>query len=143
MSAANLRKPAPAAPGNRARRAQSIYRLQGCVPNVSLTLTSWASSKAGPDMASLSPHILSSLAPLPHGVSLHFPLAFSRVAEVGGSHGPGRDYCRVGSSTVQQAEIKSEVGSSSLTYPRNLRHQHAPGPCDTPVGPSFPFLLPS
>lgn len=85
VSAANLRKPAPAAPGNCARRAQSIYRLQGCVPNVSLTLTDWASLKAGPDMAGLSPPLLSSLAPLPHGVSLHFPQAFSGVLEVGGS----------------------------------------------------------
>lgn len=77
VSAANLRKPAPAAPGNGARRAQSIYRFHGCVANISLTLTSWASLETGPDVAGLSPHILSVLAVLPCGVSLHSSLAFS------------------------------------------------------------------
>lgn len=61
-------------------------------PTISLTLTSWAFLKAGPDMAGLSPHILSVLAGLPRGVALHSSLAFGSVVEVGGSHGPGQEY---------------------------------------------------
>lgn len=61
-------------------------------PTVSLTLTSCASLKAGPDMAGLSLHILSVLAGLPRVVALHSSLAFYSVVEVGGSHGPGQEY---------------------------------------------------
>lgn len=94
VSAANLRKLAPVAPGNGARdlRVQSIYGLHICVPNASLPLTSWGSWKARPGMTSVSPPSLSVLALLPPGASLHVPLAFSSVVEVRGSHGSGRKY---------------------------------------------------
>lgn len=68
----------------------------GCLavfPTVSLTLTGWASLKAGPDMAGSNPRILSVLAVLPRGVALHSSLAFTSVVEAGGSHGPGQEYC--------------------------------------------------